>query len=76
MTQPSAGPAAGDAPAPPPAPAQRWLPVGRTESRQWTQADLDHWLRRDPDLVSAAMNNGLLVDLGIGPRRRPYGRER
>lgn len=68
---------AGDAPVPPQAPSQRWMPVGRSESRQWTQADLDYWTRRDESVMSAAMAAGLLLEhLGIGARRRPYGRER
>lgn len=53
------------------------MPVGRTEARQWTQADLEYWTRRDESVVSAAMASGLLLDhLGIGARRAPYGRPR
>ncbi len=77
--QPDAAP---DQPAPaaPPAaaPARPWSPVGRTESRQWTEADLTYWSSRDPDgaIVRNAVENGLLTDIGVGPRRRRYGRPR
>jgi hypothetical protein len=65
-------------PAPPVArqTATPWSPVGRSEDRQWTQADLEYWNCRDPGVVTAAMNAGRLAGLGIGPRKPHYGRPR
>ncbi len=74
----SAAPDQAPAPAAAPAPARPWMPVGRSERRPWSQRDLDYWSARDSDgtIVRNAIENGLLTDIGVGPRRRRYGRPR
>jgi len=70
--QPAQPPAQPPAPAPP-APSSgadfNGAPGG---NRQWTQADLDYWKERDRDgsVVSKAIEDGLLVSLGIGKPRK------
>jgi hypothetical protein len=66
-------------PAQPPAPSSgadfSGAPGG---NRLWTQADYDHWTKpgmdRDGSIMAKAIEQGLLVNLGIGKPRRPTRR--
>jgi hypothetical protein len=76
--QQQAAPAAPVPPAQPPAPSSgadfSGAPGG---NRLWTQADYDHWTKpgmdRDGSVMAKAIDQGLLVNLGIGkPKRKTY----
>jgi hypothetical protein len=67
-------PAAAPEPAPVPAPEPPTIPKSGSEfsganngPRQWTQEDVDHAM---PDELQKAINQGLLKNLGFGPKRR------